>query len=568
MRIKTVSSSATSGTLTPSTPRFPISRSTRIPLSRRSKNNRSAISAEKRRTRKARVVSFFRNRIKKKMKTLRELFAKIPNAQFAGTAPETCRPETLITDSRRVVPGALFFAMDGLRTNGRDFAEDAVRRGAIAVATRERLPLPKSVAQIIVPSVAEAVAVAAREFFDDPVNAFPLIGVTGTNGKTSVTSIVRFLMAKQTRAPWGLIGTVRYELGRRSIPSYKTTPESLDLMALFAEMRDANCAGAAMEVSSHAIDQKRVFALPFSVVAFTNLTQDHIDYHGDMENYFAVKSRLFDGSQGAFPRAAVINADDARGRELLKKLPPQTRAFPFGLNEKNTEAGDGFWAEKISLSSNGSEFTLNCPAGKLAVKTQLPGDYNVSNVLCALALVGAVGGDVRQAAANIAAFPGVPGRMERVPENPFPFDVFVDYAHTDDALSNALGMLKKITRGRVLAVFGCGGNRDREKRPKMVRAVQNFADFAWATSDNPRKEPVEQIFDDMKRGVIFPEKIAFEPDRRRAIGLALDAAREGDCVLIAGKGHETYQEFADITLPFDDKAVVQKLLALQTHRIA
>lgn len=502
------------------------------------------------------------------MKTLKELFAKIPNAQFAGTAPETCRPETLITDSRRVVPGALFFAMDGLRTNGRDFAEDAVRRGAIAVATRERLPLPESVAQIIVPSVAEAVAVAAREFFDDPVNAFPLIGVTGTNGKTSVTSIVRFLMAKQTRAPWGLIGTVRYELGRRSIPSYKTTPESLDLMALFAEMRDANCAGATMEVSSHAIDQKRVFALPFSVVAFTNLTQDHIDYHGDMENYFSVKSRLFDGSQGAFPRAAVINADDARGRELLKKLPPQTRAFPFGLNEKNAEAGDGFWAEKISLSSNGSEFTLNCPAGKLAVKTQLPGDYNVSNVLCALALVGAVGGDVRQAAADIAAFPGVPGRMERVPENPFPFDVFVDYAHTDDALSNALGMLKKITRGRVLAVFGCGGNRDREKRPKMVRAVQNFADFAWATSDNPRKEPVEQIFDDMKRGVIFPEKIAFEPDRRRAIGLALDAAREGDCVLIAGKGHETYQEFADITLPFDDKAVVQKLLALQTHRIA
>lgn len=502
------------------------------------------------------------------MKTLKELFAKIPNAQFAGTAPETCRPETLITDSRRVVPGALFFAMDGLRTSGRDFAEDAVRRGAIAVATRERLPLPESVAQIIVPSVAEAVAVAAREFFDDPVNAFPLIGVTGTNGKTSVTSIVRFLMAKQTRAPWGLIGTVRYELGRRSIPSYKTTPESLDLMALFAEMRDANCAGAAMEVSSHAIDQKRVFALPFSVVAFTNLTQDHIDYHGDMENYFSVKSRLFDGSQGASPRAAVINADDARGRELLKKLPPQTRAFPFGLNEKNTEAGDGFWAEKISLSSNGSEFTLNCPAGKLAVKTQLPGDYNVSNVLCALALVGAVGGDVRQAAADIAAFPGVPGRMERVPENPFPFDVFVDYAHTDDALSNALGMLKKITRGRVLAVFGCGGNRDREKRPKMVRAVQNFADFAWATSDNPRKEPVEQIFDDMKRGVIFPEKIAFEPDRRRAIGLALDAAREGDCVLIAGKGHETYQEFADITLPFDDKAVVQKLLALQTHRIA
>ena len=501
------------------------------------------------------------------MKTLKQLFEKIPEAQFAGTPPENCRPGTLITDSRRVVPGALFFAIDGLRTSGRAFAEDAVRRGACAVATRERLNLPDSVSQVIVPSVAEAVAVVARAFFDDPVSALPLIGVTGTNGKTSVTSIVRFLMAKQTNAPWGLIGTVRYELGRRSIPSYKTTPEVLDLMSLFAEMRDARCAGAAMEVSSHAIDQKRVFSLPFSVVAFTNLSQDHMDYHGDMENYFSVKRRLFDGSQGAFPNAAVINSDDAWGQKILRNLPPQILAVPFGLNAKNNDSHKGFYAEKISLSSGGSEFILNCPKGKIPVKTQLPGDYNVSNVLCALALVDAVGGNVSQAAADVADFAGVPGRMERVPENPFPFDVFVDYAHTDDALTNALGMLKKITRGRVLAVFGCGGNRDRDKRPKMVRAVQQFSDLAWATSDNPRKEPLEQIFSDMKLGVSAPEKIVFEPDRRRAIGLALDAACEGDCVLIAGKGHETYQEFADITLPFDDKAVVQELLSLQTHRI-
>lgn len=498
------------------------------------------------------------------MKTLKELFGKIPETQFAGTNAENCRPETLLTDSRRVVPGALFFAMDGLRTSGSVFAADAVRRGACAVVSRERLDLPQDIAQAVVPDVAQAVALVAREFFDNPVDAFPLVGVTGTNGKTSVTSLVRFLMAKQTSAPWGLIGTVRYELGRRSIPSYKTTPESLDLMSLFAEMRDADCAGAAMEVSSHAIDQKRVFALPFSVVAFTNLTQDHMDYHGDMENYFAVKSRLFDGSQGAFPRAAVINADDVYGQKLLEKLPPQTRAVPFGFCRGNAE--EGFFAENILLEAGGSEFTLNCPAGKFFVKTRLPGDYNVSNVLCALALVGALGGNVGQAARDVAEFDGVPGRMERVPENPFPFDVFVDYAHTDDALANALGMLKKIARGRVFVVFGCGGNRDRGKRPKMVRAVQNFADFAWATSDNPRKESPEQIFEDMKTGVTAPEKIVFEPDRRRAIGLALDAAREGDCVLIAGKGHETYQEFADVTLPFDDKAVAQELLSLLAHR--
>lgn len=503
------------------------------------------------------------------MKSLTELFEGIPDVRFFGADPAECRPEKLLTDSRRVVPGALFFAMDGLRVSGRDFAADAVARGASAVVSRERLDLPPNIAQVVVPDVSRAVALVARAFFGNPAAAFPLVGVTGTNGKTSVTSIVRFLMMRQTSAPWGLIGTVRYELGRRSLPSYKTTPESLDLTALFAEMRDAGCVGAAMEVSSHAIDQNRVFALPFSVVAFTNLTQDHMDYHGDMESYFAVKSRLFDGSQGAFPRAAVINADDPRGRRLLEKLPARTRAVPFALRPENIGGNaDGFFAENVELDAGGCRFDLHCPAGTLAVRTRLPGEYNVSNALCALALVGTVGGNVARAAADLADFPGVPGRMERVPDNPFPFDVFVDYAHTDDALANALGMLKKIARGRVLAVFGCGGNRDRGKRPKMTRAVQRFADFAWATSDNPRKEPLEQIFADMKTGVEAPEKIVFEPDRRRAIGLALDAAREGDCVLIAGKGHETYQEFADITLPFDDKAVARELLFLRTCRNA
>lgn len=504
------------------------------------------------------------------MKTLAELFRNIPDVRFFGGDPAACRPQKLLTDSRRVVPGALFFAMDGLRSRGADFAADAVARGAVAVVSRERISaLPPEIVQAIVPDVAEAVALVAREFFDNPASALTLVGVTGTNGKTSVAAITRFLMMRQTSAPWGLVGTVRYELGRRSMPSYKTTPESLDLAELFAEMRDAGCVGAAMEVSSHAIDQKRVFALPFSVVAFTNLTQDHMDYHGNMENYFAVKSRLFDGSQGAFPRAAVVNADDPWGRRILAALPERVRAVPFGLKsdgEKIRGNADGFFAADVRLSSGGSAFSLHCPAGIFSVKTQLPGDYNVSNVLCALALVGALGGNVARAVRDVAEFPGVPGRMERVPENPFPFEVFVDYAHTDDALTNALGMLKKITPGRVLAVFGCGGNRDRGKRPKMVRAVQSLADFAWATSDNPRKEPLEQIFSDMKTGVISPEKIVFEPDRRRAIALALDAAREGDSVLIAGKGHETYQEFADITLPFDDKTVARELLTLRKLR--
>jgi len=505
------------------------------------------------------------------MKTLAELFKNIPEACFYGNDSAEIRPEKLIADSRRVVAGTLFFAVDGIRSCGSDFAEDAVRRGAVAVVSRERISsLAPDFPQVVVPDVSQAEAIVAAEFFDRPAAAFPLVGVTGTNGKTSVTSLVRFLMMRQTRAQWGLIGTVRYELGRRSVPSYKTTPESLDLMSLFAEMRDAGCVGAAMEVSSHAIAQNRVFALPFSVVAFTNLTQDHMDYHGDMENYFSVKSRLFDGSQGSFPRVAVVNADDAYGLRILEKIPENTRSLAFSIHGENFRGNDkfhdGFFAENLALSAGGSEFLLRSPAGNFSVKTRLPGDYNVSNVLCALALVYAVGGDVACAVRDIADFAGVHGRMERVPENPFQFDVFVDYAHTDDALSNALGMLKKIARGRVLVVFGCGGNRDRGKRPKMVRAVQIFADFAWATSDNPRKEPLEQIFSDMKKGVVDSEKIVFEPDRRRAIALAISEARAGDCVLIAGKGHETYQEFADITLPFDDCEVARELLALRQVR--
>lgn len=502
------------------------------------------------------------------MKTIREIFENVSEAKIFGNA-EIC-PSVLITDSRRVAPGALFFAFDGLRTRGALFAAEAAKLGACAVVSRERLVLPEAITQIVVPDVARAAALVAAVFYGNPQDALQLVGVTGTNGKTSVTSIVRFLMMRQDggSVPWGLIGTVRYELGARSMPSYKTTPEAVDVLGLLAEMRDNACAGAVMEVSSHAICQNRVYALPFDVVAFTNLTQDHMDYHGDMENYFSAKARLFDGSQGAFPRAAILNADDVYGIRLREKIVPDTRVFTFGTeNEKRIPAPD-FEAENIVLSPSGSRFKLKFPEGTIEVKTLLPGNYNVSNVLCALAIVYALGGNIERAAEDLSAFGGVAGRMERVSENPFPFDVFVDYAHTDDALENALGMLKRITRGKLLVVFGCGGNRDRGKRPKMVRAVQRFADFAWATSDNPRKEPLEQIFDDMRTGVSVPDKMLFEPDRRRAIGLALENARAGDVVLIAGKGHENYQEFANVTLPFDDCAVARELLALLTCRRA
>lgn len=500
------------------------------------------------------------------MKNISELFEKVPGAVVFGD--KTLCPSALITDSRRIVPGALFFAFDGLRTCGSVYAEDAVKRGACAIVVRECLALPDMVTQVVVPDVAQAAALAAAAFHGNPQDSLRLVGVTGTNGKTSVSSIVRFLMMRQCGGDksWGLIGTVRYELGARSMPSYKTTPEAVDVQGFLAEMRDSDCTGCVMEVSSHAVCQNRVYALPFDVVAFTNLTQDHMDYHGDMESYFSVKSRLFDGSQGAYPRAAILNADDAYGLRLREKIALQTRVFTFGTeNEKRLDVPD-FEARNIVLGASGSRFTLRYPGGCMEAETSLPGNYNVSNVLCALAIVAALNGDLAQAVEDLKGFNGVAGRMERVGGNPFPFEVFVDYAHTDDALENALGMLKRITGGRLLAVFGCGGNRDRGKRPKMVQAVQRFADFAWATSDNPRKEPLEQIFDDMRSGIVDADKILFEPDRRRAIGLALEAAQPGDVVLIAGKGHETYQEFADVTLPFDDKAVAGELLSLLACR--
>lgn len=503
------------------------------------------------------------------MKSLEIIFKDVPEAKILGNA-KIC-PKVLITDSRRVIPGALFFAIDGLNREGALFASDAVARGAVAVVSKKKLALPDRIAQVIVPSVSHSLALAAGAFYDNPHKNLKLVGVTGTNGKTSIASIVRFLMMRQSdgREPWGLLGTVRYELGTRSLPSYKTTPESLDIIGFLAEMRHAGCKGAVMEVSSHAIAQNRVYGLPFDIVAFTNLTRDHMDYHGDMENYFSVKRRLFDGAQGTFPRVAVVNADDSYGRRLLADVKPNVRCLAFGINPKNLIGfSENFTADEIVSDASGSRFKLHCPSGTISVKTSLPGDYNISNALCALAIVYALGGNVVRAAADLCDFSGVPGRMERVSENPFPFDVFVDYAHTDDALTNALGMLRKVARGRVLVVFGCGGNRDRGKRPKMVRAVQSLADFAWVTSDNPRKEPLERIFDDMREGVSAAEKIVFEADRRRAIGMALDAAQDGDVVLIAGKGHETYQEFADVTLPFDDREVAQELLELRSRRLS
>lgn len=481
-----------------------------------------------------------------------------PASDLLASKGDLDRPISgLAMDSRRVMAGNLFFALPGRRADGNSFIDEAISRGAVAIVA-ERIPSGTAarVTYIQVADARRALAQVSQRFFGFPDKALDLIGVTGTNGKTTVTNLIKHLLSTTTQRV-GLLGTVHYDLGARVVPSYRTTPESLELFGMLAQMRDAGCRQAAMEVSSHGIDQQRILGMQFGVAVFTNLTRDHLDYHRTMAAYFAVKSRLFEGEAGVAPKAAAINLDDPYGRQLLAAVPAHVKVVTFGEAPEATVR-----AEEVRLNFKSTQLRLVWPEGTMEIESPFIGRFNVSNLLAAFAACYALGRDPQVIAARLKSFPGVPGRMERIEEGQ-PYNVLVDYAHTDDALRNALGMLRAITPGRLLVVYGCGGNRDRSKRPIMTGVVQATADFAWATADNPRSEPLAQIFADMKTGVTAPDQITFAEDRRRAISLALDAARAGDCLLIAGKGHETYQEFADTIVPFDDRQVVRELIAIK-----
>ncbi len=475
---------------------------------------------------------------------------------LSRTGDGSVRITCIVTDSRRIIPGALFFALPGLRTDGHTFMDDAIARGAAAIISAQSVNGLPAVAAVQVAEPRKVLAEVARRFFGHPEQALALAGVTGTNGKTSVASLLRHFLQAEGSA-WGLIGTVRYHLGRRSIPSYKTTPESADLAAFFRQMVDAGCVGACLEVSSHALHQDRVHGFQFKVAAFTNLTRDHVDYHGDLGSYLDAKTALFDGRNGAVPAVSVINIDDPSGRVLAEACRRRGAVITFGLADDAD-----LRATELTLLPSGAIFSVAWRQQTARFTSTLPGGYNVSNVLCALAMAAALGRDPLSLSASLASFPGVSGRMERVDAGQV-FPVFVDYAHTDDALGNALRMLRAITPGRVLCVYGCGGNRDRGKRPTMTKVVRDHAHLAWATADNPRREKIEAIFADMREGLGALPSIEFVADRREAIGRALAAARAGDCVVIAGKGHETTQEFTDTVVPFDDRQVVREILELR-----
>ena len=451
-------------------------------------------------------------------------------------------------DSRHVVEGSLFVALPGEKVDGSQYIDAAIDRGAVAVIS-EHPGLATRATHIQVHHARQTLADISAAFFRSPSNYLKIAAVTGTNGKTTTAFLIKHICdAALLRC--GLLGTVRYVVGDREIPATRTTPESADVQELLWQMRSAGCKSCAMEVSSHAMVQGRVRGVEFDVAAFTNLTQDHLDFHKTMDAYFDAKALLFEclSAQKKKTGRAVINLDDRFGSRIVDRIGKSVEFFTYGLG-----ANAQFRASEIRMTFEGTQFQLDALGKSYLVKTPFIGSFNVYNTLAAIASAHAMGIPVRNAVKALADAPAVPGRMQAV-QGKKPFRVFVDYAHSDDALINALRTLRELNPARLIVMFGCGGNRDRAKRPKMAAAVDANADFAIVTSDNPRKEDPASIIEDIKPGFrrLAPEIIL---DRKEAIYRAIAMAEPRDIILLAGKGHETYQEFADHTLPFDDAAI-------------
>lgn len=458
-------------------------------------------------------------------------------------------------DSRRVTPGMMFVASPGLQQDGGAFMASAVERGASVVLCQRDAVAPSRVTRIRVSDVREAMARASAAFYGHPSSQLRVIGVTGTNGKTTVAFMVK-AMLEAAGVKTGLMGTVRYEIGDRVIPAQRTTPESVDLQQMLAQMVRAGCKACVMEVSSHALQQKRVWGIEYDVSIFTNLTQDHLDYHGDMEEYFAAKSRLFAPDWPVKKsQTGVINIDDAYGERLFVGGSPAVR-MTYGI-EKSAELR----ATQLELTRECSRFTVETAQKRFACRLPLIGRHNVYNALAAIGAGLALDLPIEQIQSALNAMPPVPGRLESIPSGQ-PFGVFVDYAHTDDALLNVLTTLREISQGRVLLTFGCGGARDTAKRPRMGAVAAKLADYTIITTDNPRRESPAAIAAEVESGYRSTRQDSYhvELDRRRAIEEIIRMARPNDVVLIAGKGHETYQEFNDTVVPFDDRVHAQEML--------
>lgn len=484
------------------------------------------------------------------------LLEALEQATVVGTPPRAVRGVT--ADSRRVGSGDCFVAVPGFKQDGRRFVPDAIARGAALVVT-EGEPLPGlTVAQVLVPSARRALARLADVWYGHPSAAMTVVGITGTNGKTTTSYLVEALLrAKGLRT--GVLGTIHYVVGDEARPANQTTPEALDLQSMLATMLERGVRGVAMEVSSHALALSRVDGLDFDVAVFTNLTQDHLDFHGTLDEYRRAKRRLFEllAASRTSSRVAVVAADDPSGAAMVQGLDLTVLTFGLGL-------GASIRALEHASSLDGIRMTVDTPRGRVALVSPLIGEHNVMNLLAALGVGQALGLTPDAAAHALSTVGTVPGRFEQVRAGQ-PFLVVVDYAHTPDALDRVLLTARKLTPGRLAVVFGCGGDRDRGKRPIMGGIAARRADRAWVTSDNPRSERPEAIIDEVLAGVRSvpgaPARVAHEPDRAAAIRAALRWARAGDTVVIAGKGHETYQVVWTDVLPFDDREVARRLLA-------
>jgi UDP-N-acetylmuramoyl-L-alanyl-D-glutamate--2,6-diaminopimelate ligase len=461
-------------------------------------------------------------------------------------------------DSRRVKPGGMFVAMRGESSDGNRFIDQAISAGAVAVVTDSAAEKARpGVAWAVVPNGRRALARVSANFYRKPAERIAVAGITGTNGKSTTAFLVESILAAAGRKS-ALIGTIEYHVAGKVLPAPHTTPEALELNRFFSEALGWGATEAVMEVSSHALAQERVFGVPFDVAVFTNLTRDHVDYHKTMEEYFAAKRVLFEGCGTDAPRAVVTNVDDEAGAKLAEF----SRKRSSVVLEYGWERGD-LHAEKVEITTRGTRFDLVTPEEKIAIFSALIGRVNVYNILAAAGAGYARGCGARAIAEGIDKLACVPGRFERV-DCGQPFTVVVDYAHTDDALRNltALGReLVSAAKGRVLTVFGCGGDRDRKKRPLMGEAVGRGSDFVVLTSDNPRSEDPVAIINDAVVGVQKTGvRYSVEPDRRKAIALAIGEARPGDIVLLAGKGHEKVQVTQEGPVPFDDLEVARAAL--------
>ncbi len=489
---------------------------------------------------------------KNRSSRLAEVFSETGAIVPAGT--HALEIQNIVYDSRKAVMGSLFFALHGAKEDGNRYIRAAIERGAVAIASESAAPtdLDANVVWLRVPESRKSLAIAAANFFGHPAKSLQLIAVTGTNGKTTTTSLIDSVL-RASGAKTGMFGTIAYHTPLGKYPAPNTTPESLDLQGFLAEIRDAGGKFAAMEASSHALAMDRLWGCHFQSAIFTNLTRDHLDFHKNFEDYFAAKRKLFEGTGAGAPDTAILNADDPYSKRLAG-LARQT--LTYGIENPSDMA-----AKKFQLSFNGLQFTANTPRGKLQITSSLVGRINVYNILAAIGAAQAAGISNAVIESGIRVLENVPGRFQPVDMGQ-PFLAIVDFAHTDDALQNLIKTARELNpKGRVITLFGCGGGKDRTKRPIMGEASGRLSDLTILTNDNPRQEDPLKIISDIVVGLQKSNgKYLIEPDREKAIGLAFDEARAGDIVLLAGKGHEDYQVLADKTLPWDDRRVAQQEL--------